>query len=108
MVYSLNPVSYSAGDLSPAVPADWLTRHRDVHHAGYLRRVNALLDRYPQLHGRTVEDLLRKAQDIPEEIRDELLFEAPEDEVDALSVLVRSVMEQAATLSVPCSDDSTR
>ena len=35
------------------------------------------------------------------QVHDELLFEAPEDEVEALSTLVRTVMEQAATLSVP-------
>ncbi len=76
MVYSLNPISYCADDLSPAVPADWLERHRTIHHAGYIRRVNAFLERYPQLQGRSVEELLRKTHEIPEEIRDELVFEA--------------------------------
>lgn len=76
MTYRINPVSYSGDDLCPAVPADWLTRHRDIHHAGYLNRVNALLARYPQLQGRTVEDLLRRSDEIPAEIRDELLYEA--------------------------------
>ncbi len=35
------------------------------------------------------------------QVHDELLFEAPDDEVESLSDLVRTVMEQAATLSVP-------
>lgn len=76
MAYTLNPVSFAGEALAPAVPADWFTRHREIHHTGYLRRVNALLDRYPQLQGRTVEELLRNTQDIPQEIRDEFVFEA--------------------------------
>ena len=35
------------------------------------------------------------------QVHDELLFEAPEDEVAALAALARQVMEGAATLSVP-------
>ncbi|WP_422918841.1 DNA polymerase I [Rhizosaccharibacter radicis] len=35
------------------------------------------------------------------QVHDELLFEAPEDEADALERVVRGVMESAATLSVP-------
>jgi len=35
------------------------------------------------------------------QVHDELLFEAPEDEVETLSDLARTVMEAAATLSVP-------
>jgi len=35
------------------------------------------------------------------QVHDELLFEAPEDEVETMSDLVRTVMEGAATLSVP-------
>ena len=35
------------------------------------------------------------------QVHDELLFEAPEDEVPALTSLARRVMESAATLSVP-------
>ena len=35
------------------------------------------------------------------QVHDELLFEAPEDEVPALTALARRVMESAATLSVP-------
>ncbi len=35
------------------------------------------------------------------QVHDELLFEAPEEEADALAGLVRDVMQRAATLSVP-------
>ena len=35
------------------------------------------------------------------QVHDELLFEAPESEVPALTALARRVMESAATLSVP-------
>lgn len=74
--YALHPLAYDAADLAPATSADWLTRHRDIHHAGYLRRVKAILQRYPRLQGRTIEELLRRIGDIPQEVRDELIFEA--------------------------------
>ncbi len=35
------------------------------------------------------------------QVHDELLFEAPEAEVEKLSALAKQVMENAATLSVP-------
>ena len=35
------------------------------------------------------------------QVHDELLFEAPDDEADALAAMVRDVMQGAATLSVP-------
>jgi DNA polymerase-1 len=35
------------------------------------------------------------------QVHDELLFEAPEDEAEALAGVARRVMESAATLSVP-------
>ena len=35
------------------------------------------------------------------QVHDELLFEVPEQEADALALVARQVMEGAATLSVP-------
>jgi DNA polymerase-1 len=35
------------------------------------------------------------------QVHDELLFEAPDAEADALAALARDVMQQAAVLSVP-------
>jgi len=35
------------------------------------------------------------------QVHDELLFEAPEDEISAVSTLAKQVMEGAAQLSVP-------
>lgn len=76
MTFALNPVPHTGEQLFPAVPTDWFARHRDIHHAGYIKRVNALLTRYPHLQNRTVEDLLRRIDDVPQEIRDEFRFEA--------------------------------
>jgi DNA polymerase-1 len=38
-------------------------------------------------------------------VHDELLFEAPEDELGVLEALAREVMEGALTLSVPLNAD---
>ena len=76
MSYTFNDVKFTGRELAPAVPEDWFERHRDLHHGGYLNRVNALIARYPSLQNRSVEDLLRSIEDAPEAIREQLRFEA--------------------------------
>jgi Fe-Mn family superoxide dismutase len=43
--------------------------HHDEHHRVYVERLNAALKDHPQLHGRTIEDLLRGLDRAPEGIR---------------------------------------
>lgn len=76
MSFALNDTPYDGAALAPAVPADWFERHRQVHHLGYTRRVNALIAAHPQLQDRSVEDILRQIAQGPAAIREELAFEA--------------------------------
>jgi Fe-Mn family superoxide dismutase len=43
--------------------------HHDEHHRVYVEKLNAALEGHPQLHGQTIEDLLRGLDRVPEAIR---------------------------------------
>jgi superoxide dismutase, Fe-Mn family len=43
--------------------------HHDMHHGTYVKNLNAALEKYPQLQSKSVEDLIRDLNAIPEDIR---------------------------------------
>src|SRR5258708_12164587 len=43
--------------------------HHDMHHAAYVKNLNAALDKHPDLHKKTADDLLRDLNAVPEDIR---------------------------------------
>ena len=43
--------------------------HHDMHHAAYVKNLNAALDKHPELHKKSVEDLIRDLNAVPEDIR---------------------------------------
>ena len=67
--YALPPLPYAYDALTPAIDAATLRLHHDQHHQAYLDKLNAALKDYPQLHGRSIEDLLRQLDQVPEAIR---------------------------------------
>ncbi len=67
--YVLPPLPYGYDALEPFVDEATMRLHRDAHHQAYVDRLNLAIAPYPQLHGRTIEDLLRHLDDVPEAIR---------------------------------------
>lgn len=61
------PYPYEA--LEPHIDAATMRFHHDKHHATYVKNLNAALEKHPQLKGRTVEQLLRDLNSVPEDIR---------------------------------------
>jgi Fe-Mn family superoxide dismutase len=43
--------------------------HHDMHHGTYVKNLNAALEKHPNLQSKSVEDLLRDLNAIPEDIR---------------------------------------
>lgn len=68
-MYELPPLRFAADALAPHIDADMLRRHHDIHHRAYLERLNAALAPYPELQGRTIEELLRMMPGLPVETR---------------------------------------
>ncbi len=69
MAHQLPPLPYDYSVLEPHIDAQTMTLHHDKHHAAYVNNLNAALEKHPQLASKSVEDLLRDLNSVPEDIR---------------------------------------
>jgi Fe-Mn family superoxide dismutase len=65
----LPPLPYGYAALEPCIDAPTLTLHHDKHHAAYVEKLNAALEPYAKLHGRSALWLLLNSDAVPEAIR---------------------------------------
>ncbi len=68
-VFKLPALPYPADALEPAIDAQTMTIHHDRHHAAYVAGLNKAVADAPELAGRSVEDLLRHLDTVPEKVR---------------------------------------
>lgn len=68
-MHTLPPLPYAYNALEPFIDAKTLEIHYDKHHRSYVDKLNAALEKYPELQEKTVEELIRSLEDIPEAIR---------------------------------------
>jgi Fe-Mn family superoxide dismutase len=69
MPYQLPKLPYSYDALEPYIDARTMEIHHTKHHQTYINNVNAALEKYPALAEKSVEDLIRDLNAVPEEIR---------------------------------------
>ncbi len=69
MAHELPPLPYDYTALEPTIDEKTMHLHHDMHHAAYVKNLNAALDKHPELHKKTAEDLIRDLNAIPEDIR---------------------------------------
>lgn len=69
MAFQVPPLPYDYSALEPYIDAQTMTLHHDKHHGAYVSNVNAALEKHPQLASKSVEDLLRDINSVPEDIR---------------------------------------
>jgi len=67
--YELPSLPYGYKDLEPYISEEIMTLHHTKHHAGYVKNLNAAVEKYPSLFEKSAEELLKNLDDIPEEIR---------------------------------------
>ncbi|MDJ0767098.1 MAG: superoxide dismutase [Myxococcota bacterium] len=67
--HTLPELPYTYDALEPYVDAKTMEIHYTKHHAGYVQKLRAALDKYPLLFDVPVEELLRNIESVPEEIR---------------------------------------
>ncbi|MBE9181857.1 superoxide dismutase [Oculatella sp. LEGE 06141] len=65
----LPPLPYPYDALEPTIDAQTMQLHHDEHHATYVENFNEALADYPDLQSRSVEDLLRNLDDLPDDIQ---------------------------------------
>lgn len=68
-VFELPPLPYAYNALEPYIDARTMEFHHDKHHAAYVKNLNDAIAKYPQLKGKTVEELLQNLNTVPEDIR---------------------------------------
>ncbi len=69
MAFELPALPYDYSALEPHIDTETMKIHHDKHHAAYVNNLNAALESQPALQGKSIEDLLRNINDVPEAIR---------------------------------------
>ena len=69
MAYKLPPLRFGYDALEPYLDAETMELHHDKHHHAYVDKLNETLAPYPQLADLTIENLLRRLDQVPEAIR---------------------------------------
>lgn len=69
MPHELPTLPYAYDALEPHIDARTMEIHHTKHHQAYITNLNAALDKAPELKQKSLEDLLRGIQQVPEAIR---------------------------------------
>jgi superoxide dismutase, Fe-Mn family len=67
--HTLPPLPYDVAALEPHIDAQTMQIHHGKHHQAYVTNLNAALDKHPELFDWSLEDLLRRINEVPEDIR---------------------------------------
>ena len=67
--FTLPPLPYEYDALAPTIDAETMQLHHDLHHAGYVRNLNAAVSDYPDLQALSPEALIEQLESLPEEIQ---------------------------------------
>ncbi len=67
--FELPPLPYAYNALEPHIDEQTMRIHHDKHHGTYVTNLNAALEKHPQLSGKSIDDLVRGINSVPEDIR---------------------------------------
>ncbi|WP_253188107.1 superoxide dismutase [Leptolyngbya sp. 'hensonii'] len=67
--FTVPPLPYAYNALEPHIDERTMRIHHDKHHAAYVATLNGAIARFPDLKGKSAEDLLKDLQAVPQEIR---------------------------------------
>ena len=68
-MYELPKLPYAFDALEPHIDARTMEIHHGKHHATYVNTLNGAIEKHPDLASKSVEDLLRGIDQVPEDIR---------------------------------------
>lgn len=69
MAYTLPELTYDKAALEPHIDARTMEIHHDKHHATYVNKLNAALEKAPELADKSIEELISDLSSVPESIR---------------------------------------
>ncbi len=68
-VFELPPLKYAFNALEPAIDARTMEIHHDKHHGAYVTNLNKALESAPEWFDLPIEEILRRINEVPENIR---------------------------------------
>ncbi len=69
MAHTLPRLPYDFGALEPHIDAKTMEIHHGKHHATYVEKLNAALQKAPELEKKSIDDLMRSISSAPESVR---------------------------------------
>jgi len=69
MPFTLPALPYAFDALEPHIDARTMEIHHSKHHQAYVNNLNAALEKAPQLEGKSLDDLMRGINSVPETVR---------------------------------------
>ena len=69
MPHTLPELPYAAAALEPVIDTQTMQIHHGKHHGTYVNNLNAALEKYPELQGKSAADLIRDLSAVPADIR---------------------------------------
>jgi Fe-Mn family superoxide dismutase len=69
MAFTLPPLPYAFDALEPHIDAKTMEIHHDKHHQAYVNNLNAAIEKAPELQGKSLDDLMRGINSVPESVR---------------------------------------
>jgi Fe-Mn family superoxide dismutase len=66
--FTLPPLPYAYDALEPHIDTRTMEIHHDKHHASYVANLNKAVADYPDLGKKSIEDLMKDLNDVPEKI----------------------------------------
>jgi Fe-Mn family superoxide dismutase len=68
-MFSVPSLPYDYNALEGVISEEIMRLHHDKHHQAYVEKLNAAIEKYPELADRSVEALLRDLHQLPEDIQ---------------------------------------
>jgi Fe-Mn family superoxide dismutase len=69
MPHTLPALPYDFDALEPHIDTQTMQIHHGKHHQTYVTNLNNALDKHPDLHNKSLDDLVRSVNSVPEDIR---------------------------------------
>jgi Fe-Mn family superoxide dismutase len=69
MAFTLPPLPYAYDALEPYIDARTMEIHHTKHHQAYVNNLNAAIEKAPELAGKSLDDLMRGVNSVPESVR---------------------------------------
>lgn len=68
-MYTLPDLGYAYDALGKYISKDIMELHHSKHHQAYIDKLNAALEKAPELQSKSLEDLLRDIESLPKEVQ---------------------------------------